>query len=448
MSGLAPNSDVLVVSGFGDDVGGGLFAYDGGDVERIDRLSSTGLAVAGGRVARFLRSPVDVDSGSELLVYDEQGVERYLRLDGVTDPHDVAWDGADLIAVATFANAIVWVTAAGEVTRRWSAPGDGDAWHLNSLWREDGRLYVCAFGRFDGHRDWSKHSRERRGVVFDLETGEDVLVGLDQPHTPRRIEDTWLVCNSAAGELLVLESQSSEPVARVELEGFTRGIAIGDGAVFVGESTRRESSSPGDGASIAVVSTDEWSVTNRVRVPADEIYDLVWAPTSLVEGLRRGFRQNPARVSEMNQLQLFDEVGVRPTRLWATGDRLPDEALRVRIEAEVPRTMRPAILVTVRCTIENVGTAILTTAPPYPVHLSYRWFAPGSAAPLDGAESLRAPLPRSLPPRARDAASITIKAPHAPGRYELRLTAVQELVAWFDDVDPASASGHTVLVEG
>ena len=447
MPGRSHDEDVLVVSAFGDDSGGGLFAVDGARVEEIDRISSTGLAVADGRVARFLRSPVEVDSGSELLLYDERGVERYLRLDAVTDPHDVAWDGHHFVAVASFTNSIVWFGPSGNVARTWRAPGNGDAWHLNSLCADNGRIYVCAFGRFERHRDWSRRGSKGRGLVFELETGEEVLTGLDQPHTPRRLGDGWLVCNSASQELLLVGSRSPHPLARVELRGFTRGIAVDDDVVFVGESTRRDEAAPDGSASIAVVSSEDWSVVDRIALPADEIYDLVWVPSRLVDGLRRGFRTNAVRVAEQGQLELFDEVGVRPPRLWATGDPLPNEALRVRIEADVPATMTAGELVTATYTIENAGTAILTTAPPHPVHVSYRWFLPGSESPVDGVESLRAPLPRSLPPGVRDTGAITIEAPAEHGSYELRLTAVQELVAWFDDVDTASASRHAVIVE-
>jgi hypothetical protein len=33
---------------------------------------------------------------------------------------------------------------------------------------------------------------------------------------------------------------------------------------------------------------------------------------------------------------LFDELGVRPMRIWAIGDALPPEACRVALDASVP----------------------------------------------------------------------------------------------------------------
>jgi hypothetical protein len=74
-------------------------------------------------------------------------------------------------------------------------------------------------------------------------------------------------------------------------------------------------------------------VLERIPVPSREIYDLVPAPPALVEGVRSGFRTNPLRVAEADQADLFTEAGVRPVRLWATGEPLPPEACRARIEA-------------------------------------------------------------------------------------------------------------------
>lgn len=177
----------LLVSGFGERSGGGIFAVSGTRVEQVDSLSSTGLAAAGGRLARLARSATE-HYGSELLLYDAHGVERYARLDDVVDPHDIVWDGSHYVVAATTANSLFWLSAGGEVVQRWQAPGDGDAWHLNSLVRADGRLYAAAFGRFEHHREWTKHKDDGSGIVFDVESGRDLVTGLDCPHHPRRCE--------------------------------------------------------------------------------------------------------------------------------------------------------------------------------------------------------------------------------------------------------------------
>jgi hypothetical protein len=66
-------------------------------------------------------------SGSvgELLLYDETGVERYLRIDAPREPHDLVWHGDTFVAVSTLSNSILWISPSGEVVRTWQAEGDG-----------------------------------------------------------------------------------------------------------------------------------------------------------------------------------------------------------------------------------------------------------------------------------------------------------------------------------
>jgi len=95
----------------------------------------------------------------------------------------------------------------------------------------------------------------------------------------------------------------------------------------------------------------------------------------------------------------------------------------------------------VTCRIENLGPAFLVSAPPHPVHISYRWVA-GSAAE----EGERTRLPQSIAPSTSAKCYLGLRAPAEPGVYELRVTLVQEGVAWFDELDPCNAWGTTVVV--
>jgi hypothetical protein len=71
------------------------------------------------------------------------------------------------------------------------------------------------------------------------------------------------------------------------------------------------------------------------------------------------------------------------------------------------------------------------------VHVSSRWFGPAGAPAAAARDGLRTRLPAALPPGERCVVRVPLLAPE-PGSWELRLTAVQEQVAWFDDLDPAS----------
>lgn len=94
--------------------------------------------------------------------------------------------------------------------------------------------------------------------------------------------------------------------------------------------------------------------------------------------------------------------------------------------------------------VENVGERTLDSRLPHPIHLAARWVPPGEAAPvLDGP---RTPLRGRLAPGQSQVRSVRLIAPDRTGRYELRVAAVQELVAWFDDVQPGSALASPVEV--
>ena len=432
---------VVLASCLGDeDTGGGLFSFDGHCVERIDRLSSTGLSLAGDRLARLLRSRGDNDAPGEILIYDSQGVRAYHRVDGLADPHDILWDGQRFIVVSSSTNSVVWISPSGEIVRRWQAPGDGDARHLNCLLIKDGRLLVCAFGRFTRHSQWTEDPSSPSGIVFDLETDENVLTGLSHPHQARLLDGAWAVCNSMTRELLRIDLSTRSVVARLQLDGYTRGIAVSDDLLFVGESAPRGVNLGTEKtAQIAVVCRKTWRLLDRLILPCREIYDLIVAPRALAEGVRRGFRTNPQRVAEQDQYAMFDSVGVQPVRLWATGDPLPPEACKVKISAGIPSTLPQDALVELECSIENLGQAILLSYPPNPVHVSYKWFHAGTGTHVEGMEGLRVKLPQALVPHRVLSCKLKVETPKTAGHFILLVTLVQEQVAWFDDLSPSNS---------
>jgi hypothetical protein len=428
----------------GINTGGGLFCWDGKALEQIDTLSSTGLAVTKGRLGRLLWSTGHAGSVGELLLYDARGIRSYVRVDDLWEPHDLHFDGDECIAVSTRSNELLWLSGSGEVTRRWKADGDGDAWHLNGVVHAEGRWYGCAFGRFPRHRDWHGGRAAGKGVVFDVETGEDVVAGLSYPHDPRRVDDRWLVCNSAPGELVAASAATGKIEERVQLRGWTRGLAIGDDTIYVGESAHRDSAAQQVGhATLAILDRQTFELLERVELPCEEIFDVLEAPADLVEGARRGFRTSRERVAEQDQLGLFAEAGVRPRRLWATGEPLRPEDCRITLTAELPQELGADTVHQLESTVTNRGAALLVTAPPNPVHISSRWLDGNGGKAIEGE---RTPLPQALPPGASLEAPFIVRTPQTPGTYRLLLTLVQEEVVWFDHVDPDNALVATVQV--
>jgi acetolactate synthase-1/2/3 large subunit len=435
---LGGRSVTPVISCLSDeDTGGGLFALDGNRIEQLDSLSSTGLCMADGRAVRLLRANERSYGIAEMLIYDDRGIERYVRLDSIIDPHDVLWDGTHFVIACSASNRLIWLSAEGKIVREWHAPGEGDCWHLNSLHQVDGRLTVCAFGRFAGHREWTKSS-DREGIVFDFESGRDLLRGLSKPHHQRRVDEGWVVCNSAEHELVRITPETGEVEQRLKLNGWTRGLCVLDEVLLVGESSLRRVHSAGAG-SVAVVCRKTWKVLDRIDVHCLEIYDIAPMTAGLVEGLRRGFRTNGTRVEEQDQHELFRQAGVRPSRLWALGDPLAPEACRVKVEADAPAQAGPDSRLRLECKVTNEGSAILVSAPPYPVHVAAWWQMPGVDERSARESGWRVRLPHSVPPGEAVRVSILVDTPAVMGRCDLHVTLVQEQVAWFDDLEPSNA---------
>ncbi len=433
-----------MTAGFGEPgEAGGLFELVGDRFERVDSLSTTALHTFDGRLVRALRT-TDAGSFTELLVYDPEGVRQYLRVDDVRDPHDVLWDPArrEYLVVSTLTNSVHRVAPDGTHLSVQRLPGAGDAWHVNSLTRVDGRIYASAFGRFSRHREWKARIDEARGVVFDLETGEDVVRGLQRPHHPRFVDESWVVCDSLPGDVVRADGASGVICDRVSLRGFTRGLAVTDDHVLVGESPRtRAGERDAAHSSVAVVSRADWRLVDRIPVFACELYDLAIVDTGLATGLRRGFRTNPDRVREQDQLALFERAGVDPVRLWAVAEPLPEDDCRVRLECELPAEIGLEDTLLPTCRLTNRGRCFLVSAPPNPVHVSYRWRRVSDREVVALGEPSR--LPRVVPPGESVDVPVLLVPPGEAGRYRLELTVVQDGVRWFDEV----ARGNAVAVE-
>jgi hypothetical protein len=126
-------------------------------------------------------------------------------------------------------------------------------------------------------------------------------------------------------------------------------------------------------------------------------------------------------------------------------DPHPPRSLRAAIEADVPKNLDAGGITVVRCVVTNRGDAIYTSAPPNPVELCYRWYDAHDAV-VGAGTWVHSSLPRPLVPGDRVPMIARIAAPATPGTYTLAMTLLQEDVAWFDDLDPASGVRVTVHV--
>jgi acetolactate synthase-1/2/3 large subunit len=437
---LVRSDSLVLISAFGDDGRGGLFAFDGTKVEEIDTLSTTGLSVAGGRVARLLRAADAYESTAELLVYDHVGVREYRRLDGVTDPHDVAADGDDLLLVSSAENTVYRLGRDGGLGVEWRASRVHDSWHPNCLAVVEGDVWVTAFGRFTESRGWSGASAEGAGFLLNLRTGAEIA-GLTHPHSPRFVDRGWWVCESLARRVVRLDARSGARAAHIDLDGYTRGMAVHHDVLYVGESRGRGDGAAGD-ASVAIISRATSEVVERISIPAQEVYDVVIAPCQLAEGLRRGFDTNLQRVAEQGARSIWSAVGSGVGGQRGLGLPLPGDSCGALVTCRVDPAWSADESRAITATIMNTGLVPLATVPPHPVSVSSRWFANDGLV----AEGPRSPLGRLLAPGQEATVELPVTAPLVPGEYRLVISLVQEHVQWFDDLDPANACCLDVVV--
>src|ERR1051326_7233108 len=78
---------------------GGLFSFDGDSIERINAMDFCSLTGANGRLMLLGWSRLGESTG--VFVYDQRGIQRYFRFDGLGDAQQIAWDGANYILVST-----------------------------------------------------------------------------------------------------------------------------------------------------------------------------------------------------------------------------------------------------------------------------------------------------------------------------------------------------------
>jgi Domain of unknown function (DUF4915) len=409
----APSYETMLVTGFGDDGRGGTFALRDGEPALLDPIPCTGVATRDGRIARLVRAPGELTSTCELLISDDRGVVEYHRLDAIRDPHDIRPGPGGWIIVSTGTNEIVALEGDALHTL-WAGNAMPDSCHVNCITEVDGDLWATAFGWFDGFKGWRDTRAVGAGVLWNLRTGEEIT-GFSHPHTPRHLGDDWFVCESLT-ESFVRRDRIGRELQRVDLGGYTRGVAFVDDCVHVGVSARREH--PGSDAHVAILDRESLSVLGRIPLPCSEIYELIVVPADLAAGVGNGF--------------------VRRDQL---GELLDRQHCGCRVRAELPDRMQPSEPRVIEVGIENTGAVDLVSRPPHPVFVATRWIA-AHADPIDGD---RVPLPVALPPGGRTHTTVPIQAPTA-GRYELVLSLVHEGHFWFDELDAANGARREVIV--
>jgi hypothetical protein len=95
-------------------------------------------------------------------------------------------------------------------------------------------------------------------------------------------------------------------------------------------------------------------------------------------------------------------------------------------------SLKPAETVTVPVTVKNTGKENWPPPADKPINFAYHWLDE-TGQKMIVQDGIRTALPQGLAAGGQINLQAQVQAPDQPGKYILRLTLVQEIVAWFED---------------
>jgi uncharacterized protein (TIGR03032 family) len=230
--------------------------------------------------------------------YDALYLPRATYFTGEVDIHDLHWVGETLLAVNTRFSCLAKIDHHFSFTPQWkpffvSKITPQDHCHLNGVAFENDRpKFVTALGNTDEPEGWRKN-KEKGGILIDVASNTIVADGLSMPHSPRIFNDKLYLLESAAGNLVCIDTASGKKDVIVALNGFARGMdKVGD-FIFIGLSQLRKKSGsfndlPISGKSlfcgIVVVHLPTARIVGHLKYEnsVEEIYDV-----RIMAGMRR-----------------------------------------------------------------------------------------------------------------------------------------------------------------
>ncbi|WP_248799618.1 DUF4915 domain-containing protein [Pseudomonas sp. MWU13-2105] len=246
--------------------GGGLLFIHRDQAFHLDMINTTGISLNGSTLLRGLQP-------QGLVLYKDQRVEQY-DVPHIHDIHDVLLAEPYLYTVGTTGNEILQLDEHAEEVRRWTFAGGQDAKHLNCLTLWNQRLVFSAFGDFTGPRQY-KDNTDQAGFVQDLHSGERLINGLSQPHSLCAVGEHLLLANSENKELH--EYDSSGLLLRSKLlQGYTRGICVQNGKIYIGLSRSRNIDGNAlSSARLVVLDSQSWQELGCIDLPVPEVYSIL-----------------------------------------------------------------------------------------------------------------------------------------------------------------------------
>jgi uncharacterized protein (TIGR03032 family) len=165
---------------------------------------------------------------------------------GMINIHDIAWGDDGLWVVNSTFSCLSTLSSNSSFIARWKPPFitelvPEDRCHLNGMAMKDGRpKYVTTFNKENSRDSWSQ-TKIYDGTLIDIDTDEILIDGMIMPHSPKYYDDSVYVCESGLGVVWKYDIKTKHKTELIKLNGFTRGVYIYGGLMFVGTSQIRTS---------------------------------------------------------------------------------------------------------------------------------------------------------------------------------------------------------------
>jgi len=260
-----------------------------------------GMALAGRHLALAVRNSILLFRSSTTADSETSHFEpKQQFVTGKLDVHDVAFGRRGIYFANTRYNCLARATTRCNFLRNWQPSFISDMirqdrCHLNGLGMHRGRPAMATAFCETGHAGgWREENRFTSGVLINVGENRVVARGLCMPHSPRRHEGHWWLCNSGLGTLCRFDPSSEGCETICSLPGFTRGLCFAGNHALVGLSKIREKHvldaplGPGQSsesrAGVALVDLATGNQTGMLEFVGGgrEVYEVVFLP-----GIRR-----------------------------------------------------------------------------------------------------------------------------------------------------------------
>ena len=276
------------------------------------------------------------------------------------DLHDVLVSDQGTYAVFTETNQVVQLDHAFRVIDSWCFGEQPDSAHVNGIAIHNGRLIASMFGSFTTHRGYKGKTRNA-GRVVDVRSGAVLISGLSQPHSLVVVGEQLWLCSSEDRTIHVYDAEFRLE-RQASLPGYTRGLAVGGTAVYVGLSRSRNlaMSEAGefDSAVVGVLDRRSLEVTGYLPIPWNEIYDIrIAASTDQVTDVMASTWVYERHQHQLAAAESAKHLDVTQAQLRAREDELQamcDEVTRVTREAsaDISRMMEQVAATETACQAE------------------------------------------------------------------------------------------------